>query len=159
MYCNGSYINIFDNADDFDFSSLYPSELRQFNISCHTQIGMIIIKDQVHAFENRRHSNQYIRGGAFLEDMAIQNWIDVGSRWFGLLDFGELVKFVKHMCMTEISPMYYHLENSIGTMRFPIVDMSKGRRPIIIKAPYNEQTMNFLKEWRVNVENSPNQSF
>ena len=122
---------------------------------------MLIIKDQIYAGENKRHNPNYTRGGAFFEDIAIQNWINTGMRWFNLMGYEELIEFVKEMCMTIIKPNNYlcGFADTKGTMRFPYIDRSVPYNPIVFNPPMNDNTRNFIKEWVANVENHPNQSF
>ena len=95
MSCNGYKVNLFNNTDDFDFKSLYPSDIRQFNIAAHTQIGLAIIRDQIHAKENKRHDPQYSRGGAFFEDLQSNNWIETCNRWFNAPSYMDMVEAIR----------------------------------------------------------------
>lgn len=160
MKINGKPINIFENADDWDFASLYPSWIRQANIAAHTQIGMIIIANQMHAKENRRKDPQYVRGGAFLEDFNSHQWLETGHRWYNLQTFEELVDFVRNFFTNIYTPhSKLEFEDSVGKYHFPIIDMSNTHCPILFSPPVDETTLNWTKEWSNNVAIHPNQSF
>lgn len=80
---NGVPVFLCDNLVDFDFSSLYPSINREFNLSSPSEIGKIEFGDDKDA------------SSAFVEDMVTQDYLTIGSRWFGLPEFSDLVKEVK----------------------------------------------------------------
>lgn len=86
----GRAIDVIANCVDFDYSSLYPSILRQFNVAPNTMIGLLIIDAKVHNKENRRRSDTWTRAGAFMEDFQSQVWLEVNSRWFNLSDYTTL---------------------------------------------------------------------
>ena len=147
------------NLVDFDFASLYPSDLRQFNIAPHTQIGMIIIANMIHSKENRRRDPQFVRGGAFLEDFGSRQWLEVGSRWYNLPNFEQLVGYVRDFYMTVMRPhSSLGFENSTGKLINPIIDMSKPHNPIVRNPPF-EVVRSWSEEWRNYVRANPNQSF
>jgi len=143
------------------YKSLYPSLIRQFNLAAHTQVGMLIIPDKIYALENKMHSSTYTRGGAFFEDFAVQNWLDIGSRWFGLMNYEQLVYFVHKVCMEEIKPRNYLIgfENTTGTKTIPFDNTVGPIYPLIITAPMVYSTKNFIKEYTDHVRISANQSF
>lgn len=101
---NGFPVQIFNNLDDFDYSSLYPSNIRQFNIAAHTQIGMIIIPLKVADCENRQNDESYSRSGQFLEDMQSHVWLESAHRWFKCGDFIDLVHDVTEFFTTIANP-------------------------------------------------------
>ena len=88
------------------YASLYPSIIREFNVAAHTQIGMIIIPEQISEHENRQHDPTYSRGGQFLEDYRSYQWLEICTRWFGLANFTELVHDVEKFFTTIAMPMY-----------------------------------------------------
>lgn len=90
---NGIPIMIYDNLDDYDYRRLYPSILQEFNITDPTQIGKVIIPEQVHSKENLTGETKiFDRGGTFLDDLATNSYIEFCHRWFHLADFGQLLE-------------------------------------------------------------------
>lgn len=86
----GRAIDVIANCVDFDYSALYPSIIREFNVAPNTMIGLLIIDAKVHNKENRRRSDTWTRAGAFMEDFQSQVWLEVNSRWFNLSDYTTL---------------------------------------------------------------------
>lgn len=89
---NGYAINIVDNADDYDYRSLYPSEMREFNIAPHTQIGKIEIDSRIYENENPFKDDKFNRGSAFAEDLQSQNYMEFCRRWLNLGSFMDVYK-------------------------------------------------------------------
>ena len=112
------------------YASLYPSIYRQFNLAANTQIGMIMIPDQINNHENRQQDPTYSRGGQFLEDFQSHVWLEVGTRWFGLADFTTLVFDVEYFFKNIMMPMYgLRLYNKNG-LREPMFFMDvQEKRP------------------------------
>ena len=91
MKINGIAIWLVDNLIDFDYKSLYPSIMLEFNIAPNTQIGAVVIPDQVYHDENPYKDPKYTRGGDFLDLMASDSDLELGNRWFGLASFTEMI--------------------------------------------------------------------
>lgn len=173
---NGNPSNIFDNVVDSDYKSLYPSEMRQFNMFPHTQIGFIEIANKIiHNKQNRTHYEFYTPGGQFIEDMQSHCWLEFGNRWFGLMDFGELCDYVREIYTTEIKPRTPIAHAKVKTddgcyypftvtqpYYFPFYqnEDSRGyRRPFFTDMPITEETAKKMEEWKESVDGTPNQSF
>lgn len=92
---NGFPINMCANLDDYDFKSLYPSTMREFNIAPNTQIGKVEIANQVHPKENPFGYKRYERGGQFLEDFQCGSYIEFCARWFHLGGYMEVLEDMK----------------------------------------------------------------
>ena len=90
---NGNIIWLCDNLIDYDFKSLYPSVLGEFNIAPNTLIGKIIIPDKVYENENyyKVEEEKYSRSGEFIENMVVDNHIEFCHRWFKLANFEEMI--------------------------------------------------------------------
>lgn len=101
----GVPINICHNLDDYDFKSLYPSTMREFNIAPNTQIGKVEIANKVHDKENPFDYNKYSRGGQFLEDYQCGSYIEFCQRWFHLAGYMEFIEDMKE---------YFAMKGSIG---------------------------------------------
>lgn len=149
------------------YASLYPSIYRQFNLGPNTQIGMIIIPDQISDHENRQKNPAYTRGGQFIEDFQSHVWLEVGTRWFGLADVTELIRDTNEFFTNIVSPMYglrVHDDNGLinpiyfyddTKPHFGMVFDHDDIRPECF-VPFD---MNKAKEWRANATANPNQSF
>lgn len=106
--------NLVDNCDDFDFKSLYPSITREHNMAPDTIIGKILIDDPVHKYENPYHSEQYDRGGQFIEDLTTQNPLEFCKRWLHLAGFRELLEDIDEYYQTHIPLMQQNIYNNNG---------------------------------------------
>ena len=89
---NGTSINVEDNLDDFDFKSLYPSTMREFNIAPNTQIGKIEIDHPVFEYENPFSYDKYSRGGQFIEDYRSGNILEFAKRWLHLAGYMDMIQ-------------------------------------------------------------------
>lgn len=105
MTIGGVPVNLFNNLDDYDYSSLYPSIMREFNIAPHTQIGRIIIETQIYLQENPFNNEYFTRGGAFIEDIQSHNYLSFGHRWLGLANYSTL--------MNDVMDFFTNIANSI----------------------------------------------
>lgn len=101
---NGRSTLLTDNAVDFDYSSLYPSIILEFNLAPNTQIGRIIIEykdDPTKPFGLNEHPDmyssddntaKYSRGGEFLENYMCNSPMEFGRRWMGLGDVYSVIE-------------------------------------------------------------------
>lgn len=106
---NGHKIPLVRNLDDYDYKSLYPSIMREFNIAPNTQIGKLIIPYQIFKEENRFGVIHFNRGGKFIEDFQSHNWLEFCHRWFKLAEYSELINDIKeyyttHHCYGYVQP-------------------------------------------------------
>ena len=86
--------SVFDDVVDFDFTSLYPSIIRIFNIYKATLIGQLIILDNhVGVREKRVADDRYSRAAKFLEDLESQEAIHICYRWFNLPSAVDTLKY------------------------------------------------------------------
>ena len=134
--CNGYPIMKFANADDFDYKALYPSLMREFNMSVSTQVGKILIEKP--PFE----PIEYLRlgaGGHFSEDIASYNFIQFAHRWMQFPDVEEMLDLVDKYFETMRTPHYIMAKrNNMGARPMDLshksvmgfVDRSK---PLIMK--------------------------
>lgn len=158
---NNHPINVFDNCDDFDYASLYPSEIRQFNTFAYTQIGKLIIKNKIHDKEDKRHTEHWDRGGAFMEDFQSHNWLETGNRWFNLPDYASLVRFVYNLFNTNIRPTNnfgFNINSNGYDYFFPVI-IRQYYHPVIFTPDRSQMMINKLEEWKQNVVAHPNQSY
>lgn len=93
MKINNRAIWVCENLMDYDFKSLYPSLMGEYNIAPNTQIGKIVIEDKVYKNENYYHieEEKYSRGGEFIENMVTDNMLEFCSRWFHLGNISEVL--------------------------------------------------------------------
>lgn len=120
---NGQSINVADNLDDYDYKSLYPSIMREFNIAPNTQIGRLIIDQQVHDGENPFKYGKYSRGGQFIQDLHSGNYVEFCKRWLHLGGFMDILHdmaeyFSTHKPFGVINPL------STNAVRFYDIDPS-----------------------------------
>lgn len=130
---DGHPINVLNNAVDFDYSSLYPSLLREFNMAPNTQIGMIQIDNKVWDGENRRHDlNGYYRSGEFLENLQSRQYLLFCYRWLHLGSFMDVYHDIEEYFTTyKNSFRFIHsttLDGKIIPTRF--INIEKGITPI-----------------------------
>ena len=130
----GQPVALIDNVDDYDYKSLYPSEMREFNMAPNTQIGKIVIPDVIYPGENPYNSEYYTRGGSFIEDLHSGNFLEFCRRWYGLSSFGELYKEV----------LQYFEDNS--SMYIRDFDLKTGYINIMQRYKGNMKIMERLKD-------------
>lgn len=123
---NGKYIDVFDNSDDYDFRSLYPSVEREFNLAQNTMIGMVkpsTMNITKSVFPERAINSP---GGNFLEDYQCGHWLEFCARWFFLADYNELIEDITYY-FTEIKnpAIALRLYNYDGTMK-GIIEVNKN---------------------------------
>lgn len=89
-------VNLYDNCDDFDYKSLYPSIDREFNMAPNTIIGYLEMDPCINPTEStfKENANESV-GGRFLEDFHSHNWLEFCTRWFNLASFKELLDDIK----------------------------------------------------------------
>ena len=87
----GVPINIIRNLLDYDYKSLYPSILREFNIAPNTQIGIINIANKVWQGENPFGYEKYFRGGQFIEDFKSGVYLEFCERWLHLAGYQDFI--------------------------------------------------------------------
>ena len=169
MQIYGMLINLFDNCVDFDFASLYPSLIRQFNIAANTIIGKLNIEDKVHSKENISDMDNWTRSGAFMEDIHSQQWLEFTSRWFGLPDYTmlyhEIERFFSEIMNAYLGLRLYERNGMIEPITFdkdglvmePIIFENDDRREVVDR--YIPQDITKWMEWRNNAIMHPNQQF
>lgn len=162
---NGRVINCCDNSDDWDYSSLYPSINREFNIAPNTQIGMIIIDREFSHMEFVRSNNTV--AGAFAEDIQSQVWLEFAHRWFNLADFTTLYHEVEEFFLTVMNPIHglriYNRNGLIEPMTFINKSLINSPMEFFDDTKINDVfiTPNYdkWKEWRSNAIAYPHQQF
>lgn len=99
----GIHIMKFNNGDDFDYKALYPSLLREFNMSISTQIGMIQMDNPPYK------GHDYLRlgnGGNFNENLASYNFIEFCHRWLYLPDIEQMLNMIGWYFDNMRTPQY-----------------------------------------------------
>ena len=139
----GRAIWICDNLQDYDYKSLYPSILLEFNIAPNTQIGKIIIPNKVYENENMYNTEKekYSRGGEFIENMVTDNEIEFCKRWFHLAGFNELLEDANEYFENKTfgSMNYIQTMNSYGDiLECPLIPTSTPiSKPLIFDISYS----------------------
>lgn len=138
---NGKVINMLDNTDDFDYKSLYPSEMREFNMAPHTQIGRIIIEEAVRENENPFNNEYFTRGGYFVEDLHSGVYLEFAHRWLNLGSYSQLYNDVIEYCNTMINVFTLNRYNNQGQLKVMNVmnkDINNGRFSVFSKHKQGE---------------------
>ena len=95
MVINGIPVTVYNNSVDFDFTALYPSEVRNSNLSPHTLISEIILDEKIHDKENLAPGDKpYRRSGQYIEDFTSDCFMEFAERYFKLAGVVDLVKDV-----------------------------------------------------------------
>lgn len=165
----GRLINAFDNCNDFDYSALYPSVIRQYNIAPHTQIGLINIPNVVHNKENMANMDNWTRSLAFMEDLQSRVWLEFSSRWFNLASYTELYHEVEKFFTTKAMPIYGLRYTDRNGLIIPIHYCDNNNvleSPIIyednrynVSSNYQIPDLNNWERWRNYATANPNQYF
>ena len=111
---DGRPIWICDNLQDYDYKSLYPSIMIEFNIAPNTQVGRIMIDHQIYDHENtyKIPVDQYSRGGEFVDNMVVDNKIEFCKRWFKLGGIKEVIEDIDEFYMNKGFGKYSNLINA-----------------------------------------------
>lgn len=112
----GLPINICDNMIDLDYSSLYPSTEREYNMAPNTQIGRIIIDQKVHDKENPFNYEAYVSAGQFCEDLTSCTWLEFCERWLHLAGYKDLIHDIYEYYSTKIFIPEINIYNRNGNM-------------------------------------------
>lgn len=152
---NGFAIMKFANGDDFDYKALYPSLMREFNMSISTQVGMIQIDPEKSPFK----PIDYLRlgtGGHFAEDLASYNFIQFAHRWMRLPDVEEMVLSVKKYYTTMRTPSYkMNRPHSILPMdqsHRSVMGFIDRTRPLIMNPPMPQWVKNEVDKIRREID-------
>lgn len=114
---NGEVFNLAKNLDDYDYKSLYPSIARENNLAPNTIVSKITIPHKIHKKENTNHNEFYDRGGAYIEDLMSQNYIEFSHRWLNLANVNEMIEDLKEYF--ERKPFYNM--SSIDEINHPVL--------------------------------------
>ena len=131
---DGKSIMVADNLQDYDYKSLYPSIMGEFNIAPNTQIGRIEIDEQVYDNENVYGLDKYSRSGEFIENMVSDNIIEFCKRWFGLAGIMEFIEDMKEyeQLNYQYAAPYYRFKNlEAGLKENAIHDLKYTEKAII----------------------------
>lgn len=90
MKINGTPVYLYNNLDDFDYKALYPSIIDENNIAPNTQIGKIILPEQLDPKENRFNNDYFDRAVYFVEDYVSHDRINFCVRYFHLAGYEEM---------------------------------------------------------------------
>lgn len=119
MKINNIPVMIFDNLDDYDYKSLYPSIEREWNMSPNTQLGKIKMPYKVHDKEGHIPSENFgfNRSREFSEDFTSKDWLEFASRWLHLATYDELLDDIEEYIRTQIN---YVRQYSKDGLRIPV---------------------------------------
>lgn len=108
---NSKPINKYNNTNDFDYKALYPSLLKEFNMSPSTLIGMIQIPDPPYKDPDYLTLKS---GGTFLENLASYNFIEFCHRWLNMANVEEALIDIEEYFSKYKTPM--NRFNSYGSL-------------------------------------------
>ena len=143
---NGRAIWVCDNLIDFDYKSLYPSIMLEFNIAPNTQIGKIIIDHMVYKHENAFsvEETKYSRGGEFLDNFVCDNIIEFSSRWLHLGGIEDVIndidEYYNRFNIGSYQNMYYSNSAILPTLNgntSDILNKDKVTKPITFFDKFN----------------------
>lgn len=150
--CKGYPIMKFTNADDFDYKALYPSLMREFNMSISTQIGMIQMDNPPFT------PVEYLRlgaGGHYSEDLASYSFIQFAHRWLNLPNIEEMLKFIDMYFKTYRTPSYVTNQHTLLPMdksHKQIVTISDRSRPVMMDRAMPEWVKNEVDKIRREIQ-------
>lgn len=134
---NGRSIDIARNLNDFDFSSLYPSIIHQYNIGHNTMMGKLIFDEQMDPMENRFNNPIYNRSRWFIEDLVSQDYLDFCQRYLGLPSYEEMYHLIEQYFREVKNPvrgtridnpmsgkkvMYRRINNNQNRQMYTLID-------------------------------------
>lgn len=106
---------IADNLVDYDYKSLYPSITIENNMAPNTQIGRIVMNEQVYEFENRWKDSEYYRAGEYIDNLSCGNIIEFCKRYYhigGYLDvLYDMAEYYNSIAIPS-TPLKYFSNNS-----------------------------------------------
>ena len=132
MSIDNRVIWVCENLVDYDFKSLYPSIMREFNIAPNTQIGRIEIDHKIYNNENAYHidEDKYSRGGEYIENLVTDNFIEFSHRWLKLANIDEFFGCCGFGKYSDLISKGY---NNDGRGRTPVLPTTKGAKsPITV---------------------------
>ena len=124
MKLNGRPISIYDNLDDFDYKSLYPSITSEFNMSKTTLVGHLTIPEKIYEFENRFHRDEikWKREAQFMDDLQSHNWIEFFHRWFHFGSYEDVYD--------DVIEYFTKIKHPLGYIEFhDFDDVDKNEKP------------------------------
>lgn len=148
---DGHPINIADNGMDYDYKSLYPSIMDEFNIAPNTQYGMVILNRNSYVNDPLKYNESlYSTAGRFLENLCSENIITFANRYFEMANYLELIHDVYE---------YINLYGSYGVIR----DMNTGLQQALHKSAGARSALRFINDPRdimtsgiINFQQCPN---
>lgn len=137
IFVDGRPILLCDNCQDYDYKSLYPSIMAEFNIAPNTQIGRIEIPEKVYEDENAWYYKKYSRSGEFIENLVTDNPVEFAHRWLHLANFNEMIEDMNEFYSVDNNPDYifgpaynrYEGFENTGVFR-PVYDIPKDQLKI-----------------------------
>lgn len=139
---NGAPVNLFRNLNDFDYKSLYPSEIAENNMAPDTQLGKVLFPNPIDPKENKFNNDYFDRSVWFIEDYVSHNRLDFCNRYLNLATYEEMYDDV-----------IYYFTNVQNPQRSVFTDDSiNGRRYMCHPVVKTEE--NNYRQMVYNVDNS-----
>jgi len=99
-FINRKPLRLFKNLCDYDYTALYPSLYREWNMCKNGMIAQIHLLEP-QKYEDRFKVEAYNRSNAFAQNYHCKNYIDFGHRWFNLPDYRSLYNHIKEFYSTH----------------------------------------------------------
>lgn len=141
-----------DNLVDYDFKSLYPSLMGEYNIAPNTQIGRINILEKVYAGENAYHIEEikYSRGGEYIENLVTDNHLEFCHRWLHLANFQEMIEDINEFFGKYGYSVTY--TNTYQTWQRNIIPTTSPQRdPLVFQPNKSHIALRFYNERRLDM--------
>lgn len=148
MRSHGVPIMRFNNGDDFDYKALYPSLMREFNMSASTQIGKILMDNPPYK------GAEFLRigaGGHYVENLASYNFIEFAHRWLKLPNIEEMLHDVRWYFENMRTPFYKKNNDSLLPMdrtHKQVMMKVDTHRPLVSMRPMPEWVKQKVDEMR-----------
>lgn len=144
-------INKFNNTNDFDYKALYPSLLKEFNMSPSTLIGMI-------QFDKPPYTDPDFltlgSGGTFLENLASYNFIEFCHRWLNMANIEEMLIDLDEYYSKYKTPLYkiqQGVQANLQNDKKIIAYQTDKNKRFYIKKKIPDHIMNQVNEIRNNI--------
>ena len=132
---NSLSIMKFNNVNDFDYKSLYPSIIKWGNMSANTMIGMINIPNA--KFKDSKDL-EMTDGGTYIENLTSYNFIEFCHRWMGFANIDEILKDIEEYYTKYRTPIYKSLKGDKELDKNKKV-IAYIKKPFIIDMPMSNE--------------------
>lgn len=144
---NSMSIMKFNNVNDFDYKSLYPSIIKWGNMGPTTMLGLIKIPDAPY---KDMDDLEMTPGGTYVENLASYNFIEFCHRWMGFANIDEVVNDIEDYYTNYRTPVYKSLNGNKELDKNKKIIAYK-KKPYIIDIPINNELKEKIDEVRKSI--------